>query len=303
MELVVIILNWNAADDTIRCAREIAEWESLRPVVWVVDNGSSKASVVAIAHACPEVRLALNSTNLGFAGGSNQGIRAARQVGNAPILLLNNDALIDEASVACMLQTLQADSTIGFVGPLLSDADDRQWLISAGGKNPVLHHQTQVVAVTQSRTLQDVETISGTAILIRSAVFEAAGLLDEDYFFSTELADLCRRAQQVGGYRCVIDTRARAFHRVSRSASFRSVLYPYYIIRNRFLYIRKFYGPLPRTCLTGFWGVYGLALSVKLQLAGQLAAGRAVWLGVVDGLQGRFGGQNERVLMMPRENT
>jgi hypothetical protein len=295
VELAVIILNWNAADDTIRCVREVAAWQQLCPTIWVVDNGSANDDVGAIARACPGVLIVRNPSNLGFAGGSNRGIQAARQAGDAPILLLNNDALIDESSVARMLHTLQEDDTIGLVGPLLFDADDPHTFISAGAKNPVLHHQTRVVTRPQA-ALQEVEAISGTAILIRSTVFEAAGLLDEDYFFSTELADLCRRARQAAGYRCVIDARARAYHRVSRSAGFRSALYPYYIVRNRFLYVRKFYRAFPLLLLTGFWAGYSLALSAKLWLTGERAAGRAVWLGLVDGLQGRFGGQNERVL-------
>ncbi len=294
VDLAIIILNWNAADDTIRCVREIAAWERLRPTVWVVDNGSANDDVEAIARACPEARLVRNAANLGFAGGSNRGIQAARQARETPILLLNNDALMDESSVARMLHTLREDDTIGLVGPLLFDAEDPHTFISAGAKNPVLHHQTRVVTRPQAE-IQEVEAISGTAILIRSAVFEAVGLLDEDYFFSTELADLCRRARQAG-YRCVIDARARAYHRVSRSAGFRSTLYPYYIVRNRFLYVRKFYPALPRLLLTGFWASYSLALSAKLRLTGERAAYRAVWLGLVDGLQGRFGGQNERVL-------
>ncbi len=295
-ELAIVILNWNNADDTIHCVREIATWEQLRPTVWVVDNGSAEDDAKVIARACPAARLLRNPTNLGFAGGTNRGIQAVRQAGDAPILLLNNDALIDEASVACMLQTLQEDDTIGLVGPLLFDADNRQQLISAGAKNPVLHHQTRVVTFSTTEPLQEVEAIPGTAILIHPAVFEAVGLLDEDYFFSTELADLCRRARQVAGYRCVIDTRARAYHRVSRSAGFRSVLYPYYIVRNRFLYVRKFDRALSQLLLMGFWGSYSLALGAKLRLTGESAASRAVWLGLVDGLRGRFGGQNERVL-------
>ncbi len=294
-ELAIIILNWNATDDTIRCVREIAAWERLRPAIWVVDNSSAGDDVETIAHACPEAHIVRNPSNLGFSGGSNRGIQAARQAGDVPILLLNNDASIDEASVAHMLQTLQEDDTIGLVGPLLFDNDDAHTFISAGAKNPVLHHQTRVVTLPQAK-IQEVEAISGTAILIRPAVFEAVGLLDEDYFFSTELADLCRRARQTAGYRCVIDARAHAYHHVSRSAGFRSALYPYYIARNRFLYVRKFYPALPQLLLTGFWASYSLALSVKLRLTGERAACRAVWLGLVDGLQGRFGGQNERVL-------
>jgi GT2 family glycosyltransferase len=294
-ELAIIILNWNAAEDTMRCIRDILAWEQLRPTIWIVDNASAKDDIAAIARAYPEARIIRNEVNLGFSGGVNRGIQAALQAGDVPILLLNNDALIDESSVIHMLHTLQASDDIGFVGPLLFDADEAHTFISAGAKNPVLHHQTRIDTFPRAEQ-QEVATMSGTAILIRPAVFKTVGLLDEAYFFSTELADLCRRARQSAGYRCIIDARARAYHRIRRSARYRSALYPYYIIRNRFLYIRKFYHALPRLWLIGFWASYSLALSVKLWLTGETATRRAVWLGLVDGLQGRFGGQNERVL-------
>ena len=44
MQLAVVILNWNAADDTAACLRSVRAWEATalvsRPVIWVVDNGS-----------------------------------------------------------------------------------------------------------------------------------------------------------------------------------------------------------------------------------------------------------------------
>jgi hypothetical protein len=93
----------------------------------------------------------------------------------------------------------------------------------------------------------------------------------------------------------VVDSRARAFHNLERSSALRSTLYTYYSIRNRFLYIRKFYrlGGWP---LSGAWALYSLLLALKLRLQGSPASARAVSLGLADGLRGRWGGQNARVL-------
>ncbi len=300
MELSIIILNWNAAEDTIRCVHHLTTWERLQPVIWVVDNASTDASAEMIARECPPVRLIRNPVNLGFAGGTNQGIIQSLAMGHHPILLLNNDASIGEEDVTRLLKTLQENEAVGFVGPLLFAAEQQDRLLSAGGKNPVLHHQTRVLQFDPAQPLHRVECISGTAVLARAELFDTVGLLDEDYFFSTELADLCARAK-AHGYLSFIDTRARAYHALGRSAHFRSTLYTYYIIRNRFLYIRKFYNHLPKGFLYSFWAGYSLALTVKLYLTGQSAPARAVSLGLRDGLGGRFGGQNERVLATCRQ--
>jgi alpha-1,3-rhamnosyl/mannosyltransferase len=294
MELAIIILNWNAATDTIRCVRQVTSWERLEPTLWVVDNGSTDGSADAILRECSNIRLIRNSTNLGFAGGNNGGIAEALSAGNAPILLLNNDAFIDEEDVIRLLDTLEDDGRIGFIGPLLFDAENRDRLLSAGGWDPARHHQSHILELPPGEPVRAVECVPGTVVMVRPEVFRTVGLLDEAYFFASEVADLCLRASQQG-YVSAIDTRARAFHNLSRSSDLRSTLHTYYIIRNRFLLIRKFHRNW-KLLFYGFWTLYSLALSLKVQLNGKLATARAIRLGLLDGLRGRFGGQNERVL-------
>ncbi len=294
MELAIIILNWNAPVDTIRCVRYIASWKSLEPTIWVVDNGSTDGSGDVIAQECPDVRLVRNPANLGFAEGNNRGIVEALAQGNAPILLLNNDAFIMEEDAIRLLDTLQANEEIGFIGPLLFDAEEEDRLLSAGGRNPARHHHSHILELADGEPVRAVECVPGTVVVVRAEVLRRVGLLDEAYFFGSEVADLCMRASQQG-YNSAIDTRARALHRLSRSSSLRDTLHTYYIIRNRFLLIRKFHCSW-KVLFYGFWTPYSLALSLKVQLSGNAPAARAIRLGLLDGLRGRFGGQNERVL-------
>jgi alpha-1,3-rhamnosyl/mannosyltransferase len=294
MELAVIILNWNAAADTVQCAQRIAAWRRLRPTIWVVDNGSTDGSAEAISRECPHTHIVLNPTNQGFAGGNNRGIVEALAAGDAPILLLNNDASIEEEDVSMLLDTLQADHRIGCVGPLLFDAENRDRLLAAGGRDPVHHHHSHILSLASGEPVRVVEYVPGTALLARSELFRTVGLLDEDYFFTMEAADLCMRARKLG-HLSVVDTRARAFHSLGRSSGLRETLHTYYIIRNRFLFIRKFY-PQRKIALNGVWTLYSLALCAKLELRGKQDTVRAVWLGLRDGLHGRFGGRNELFL-------
>jgi GT2 family glycosyltransferase len=294
MELAVIVLNWNAAADTIRCVGEVASWTHLKPVIWVVDNGSTDGSADLISRECPDVRLIRNLTNLGFAGGNNRGIAEVLATGNAPILLLNNDASVDEEDVIRLLDTLQADTQIGFIGPLLFDAVDKNRLLSAGGRDPARHHASHILELTPDEPVHIVECVPGTVVVVRSEVFRTVGLLDEAYFFASEVADLCMQASRQG-WLSAIDTRARAFHNLNRSSDLRSTLHTYYIIRNRFLLIRKFHRNR-KLLFYAFWTLYSVLLSLKVQLKGEVGTARAVRLGLLDGLRGRFGGQNERVL-------
>ena len=296
IDLSIVILNWNASADTIQCVQRLVGWSRLRPIIWVVDNASTDGSADIIAARCPQVQLIRIPTNLGYAEGNNQALRLALARGNASILLLNNDAMVAEADVIRLVETLQSDSRIGFCGPLLFDADQPDKLLAAGGQNMVCHLHSHLARLPDARPVYEVDYVPGTVMLGRAETFRLVGLLDPAYFFTGEIPDLCRRARQ-HGYQTVVDSRAKAFHALDRSANLRSTLYTYYIIRNRFLFIQKFY-PQTRLFFYSFWGLYSLALSLKLQWQGQLAPARAVRLGLADGWQGRFGGQNERILAL-----
>lgn len=291
MDVSIVLLNWNGAEDTIACLRPMLDWRAVRPFLIVVDNASQGDDVTQIRQALPGVHLIENESNDGFSGGSNRGMEAALAQSDAPILLLNNDAVMGETAVRRLIQTLEENPQIGMVVPQL--LNEHGELVAVGGKNPAFHIQTRVQSFPDDKPVQVVETISGTAVLIRAAMLRQVGLLDERFFFSTEMADLSLRARQ-HGFVCAVDRRAEASHTISRSAPLRNSLYVYYIVRNRLLFLRNHYRW--RFDLRGFWLAYTLVLALKLRLGGHRVTARAVWLALRDGVNGRFGGQNERVL-------
>lgn len=295
MKLGVVILNWNAVEDTRRTVLQTKSWRRLpqtpRLTVWVVDNASREPGVESLGVEHPDVRLVTSTVNRGFAGGCNLGIRAAMEDGNDAVLLLNNDASLEESSLASMIATECSDPRIGVVGPVVWDGDR---MLSAGGRDVARHLVTHIRPGVLPEQPLDVDYVSGTAAVIRTSTFERVGLLDEEYFFSGEMADLCCRARR-SGLRCVTDTRARVSHELERSAGLRDTLHAYYVVRNRFLYVRKHY-PHQKARLFALWSARGLYAVGTAVARGRHQRARAILLGLVDGLEGRFGGQNERVL-------
>jgi GT2 family glycosyltransferase len=293
--LAVVILNWNAAQDTAVCLRSIRAWEAAgetgRPAVWVVDNGSRPPGVEPIRHEFPEVHVVQSPVNRGFGGGSNLGIEQALAGGAGAILLLNNDATVDAAGVVAMLETLESDPTIGVVGPTLWHGDR---CVSAGGRDIARHGRTHLRLPATPTKLLDVDYVPGTVALVKREVFERVGLLDEDYFFGGEMADLCHRARGLG-FRSVTDPRARARHDLDRSARERQTLHVYYILRNRFLFVRKHH-PRQRAWLYARWTAQAVLSGLAALARGHWTRARAAAMGALDGLGGRVGGQNERVL-------
>ncbi len=293
MRLAVIVLNWNAGPETIRCVQRLSSWQRMPPTIWVVDNASTDGSVEAIAEACPGARLVRNAANLGFAGGNNQGLQQALAAKSAPILLLNNDASIDEPSAMRLCMTLVECEELGFVGPLLFSSGEPQRLLSAGGLDIATHIHTHTSRLTPGPDIRLVDYVPGTAVMIRPEAL-AVGLFDEDYFFSGEMADLCERARALG-LGSAIDTRARAIHVPGDPSCLRDTLYAYYSLRNRFLFVRKL-RPRQKAWLYGYWLLVGMTMKAKAILDGRSDRAHAIQLALSDGLRGRFGGQNERVL-------
>jgi GT2 family glycosyltransferase len=294
MSLTIIILNWNNAPDTINCVRAIEAWQRLEPTIWVVDNSSGDDSVEQLQQACPNIQLVLNERNLGFAGGNNLGVRQAMGAGATQLLLLNNDAAIGEADIAQLVHTLQTTPKAGIVGPLLRDPLPEARLQAAGGRNVAWHVKTHRLDLPEGSNPFPVDYVPGTAVLISSLVFEEVGLLDERYFFGGEIADFCLRARR-HGFACLIDPRTTAYHDTGRSSELREAIYAYYFVRNRFLYVRKFYS-LGKAPLLFYWSVFGLVSVARAIVEDRHARARALWLALRHGLSGTFGDQSALIL-------
>jgi GT2 family glycosyltransferase len=95
-KVVAIMVNWNGGALAVESATSVTR-QSVRPVLWVVDNDSKDGSIEAIERVCPAARVLRNRTNQGFAAGNNQ---ALRRIGDDAeyILLVNNDVVLPDAT-------------------------------------------------------------------------------------------------------------------------------------------------------------------------------------------------------------
>ena len=289
----IVILNWNNAADTMATVRAIQSWKTLTPVVWVVDNGSQDDSVECIRRECPRVQLLEADHNLGFAAGNNLAVRYALKETQADyFLLLNNDAVITEAGLGQLIDTAEQHDA-GIVGPILRDPPPSATLQSAGGRSVAWRFDTHLRAISSAEPYS-VDYVPGTAVLIRADLFRQIGLLDEAYFFSGEIADFCLRAQQHGA-RTLIAPSVTVYHDQGRSSELRVAFHAYYILRNRFLFVRKFY---PKLCwlLFPYWTLFGLVSTLTSWLRGRHRRARALLFALHHGLKGEFGDRSTEAI-------
>jgi O-antigen biosynthesis protein len=105
----VIIPNWNGRDLLERSLPSVVEalrGNSANEII-VVDNASTDGSVDLLRRRFPQVRVLPLDRNLGFGGGSNEGVRAAR---NDIVVLLNSDMRVDRGFLQPLLDCFADES-------------------------------------------------------------------------------------------------------------------------------------------------------------------------------------------------
>jgi len=75
----IVIVSWNTRELLLDALATFLPLGDVRGEVVVVDNGSVDGSADAVEERHPDVRVIRNGRNLGFAGGVNVGLRAARE--------------------------------------------------------------------------------------------------------------------------------------------------------------------------------------------------------------------------------
>jgi GT2 family glycosyltransferase len=95
----------------------------------LVDNGSddgSQAACAAFAGDHADVRYLPQSRNLGFGGGMNAGVAAAR---GQWVVLVNSDTLFPPGAIEALSRTLdQVDGSVAMIGPVTNSAGNGQGL-------------------------------------------------------------------------------------------------------------------------------------------------------------------------------
>jgi GT2 family glycosyltransferase len=248
--VAIVILAFNGRDDTMRCLESIeqVEWDELSTIV--VDNASSDGLVDAVQERHPHVQVIRSERNLGFAGGNNLGLRAAYEAGADYMLILNNDTVVDPASIRELVSEAERRPDAGALCPLIyyMDPPDRIWYAGARfdprrGYNG-RHTGYRERDGGQYAGTRETGRATGAAILVPRRTIDDVGYLDERLFLHVEDVEWSLRMRGAG-YRILLVPSARVWHRVSVAmGGEHSPSSAYYAIRNT-LAVCDWHAPLP----------------------------------------------------------
>jgi hypothetical protein len=292
-KVITVILNTNRREDTLACLGSLAESSYPNHKIIVLDNASSDGSVAAIRQAFPEVELVSLTANLGYAGNNNVGIIEAVAQGADWVFVLNEDTILAPDCLAEMVRIGEGDGRIGIVGPMVYHHNEPQLIQSAGGAlGP--HWESRHIAQNEPDAGQfdrprHVDWISGCAIMVRTAVIEQVGPLDERFFYYWEETEWCLRARRAG-WRVVHVPTARLWHKGVQRDYRPGPNVTYYSTRNRFLMMSKHRAPLKIWLVVWADNLSTLASwTVKPKWRTMREHRDAMWQGTVDFLRGRWG--------------
>lgn len=115
--------------------------------------------------------------------------------------MLNPDAMIiEEQTIVRLIYDLEIDSSVGIVGPALTEGNERQpwdhgeltgWKARVAGLAGGSHYRRR-------DTKGNVDWVSGAAFIIRTGAYRNLNGFDEQFFLFKEEEDLCLRLRHAG---------------------------------------------------------------------------------------------------------
>jgi GT2 family glycosyltransferase len=239
----VAMLNWGAAENTIRCVSLLLEGTRAPDLIVVHDNGSPGDSADRIARAASSLRLLRSGTNIGFAAGMNHAVSHALAAGMDGVWILNNDTVPTPDCLAVLSEALfAAPGTAAVTGRILHPGPPPTLRYAGAEYDERLMHYAAVGSgerdAGQHGLARDVPFVSGCCMLVTRRAWESIGPFFEPFFAYWEDADWCLRATRAG-HRLRYEPRAVLTHVQYGGAAEASPFRFYLHTRNHFYFIRR----------------------------------------------------------------
>ena len=282
-EVSIITINFNGLSDTCALIESIPFNDDLEVIV--VDNSSEKDEASLISAKYSQIKVIRSPQNLGFAGGNNLGIKAAR---GKYLFFINNDTIFKEFNVQALIDRLESSPKIAIVCPKIRFAWGSH-PIQYAGYTPLSNITVRNQAIGfgeedhgQYDIAHPTPYAHGAAMLIKREALEKVGLMPECYFLYYEELDWSMMFTRAG-LEIWYDPACTVYHKESQATGQNSPLRTYYIVRNRLLLVKRNWNGVTKFFTYAYLlGVVGVRDIIKYALSGKWELLKATTNGLRD---------------------
>lgn len=205
----IVFPTHNGEPDTLKCLKSLSSlsYPSSQMEIIMVDNASSDNSIEAIKKHFPKVKIIPLKKNIGFAAAINKGITISS---GDYIFIINNDIIFDKNFLTILVENMEGDPHIGIAGGKIYYLKPKNKILFSGSRfDPWTGLIKRLPHPDQKK---ESEWIQGCAMLIKRSVIQKIGLFDENFFFSFEDLDFCKRAKKAS-FKIIYYSQAVAWHK------------------------------------------------------------------------------------------
>ncbi len=174
--------------------------------VVVIDNGSTDQSIQLLESDFKDVKVVTLETNLGFAGGYNEGLKELK---HDYFIIVNSDIEVTENWIPPLLSILKNNPNVAAVQPKILNYNKKnefEYAGAAGGFIDILGYPFCKGRIfdnlerdnNQYNQVSEIFWSSGACMVIKSIDFKKHGGFDADFFAHMEEIDLCWRLKNNG---------------------------------------------------------------------------------------------------------
>lgn len=270
----IITVDYKQPRHTLQLLQSIRRYtEKANLEVIVVENGGMEDNEPLFQTVYPEVVYIRSQKNLGFAGGNNLGIQHAT---GDYLLFLNNDTEITAGFIETLRDELDLHPEIGLLSPLILYHEDKSKIQYAGytPMNYLTGRNNGVGSMDNDTGQYDKITTEtgychGAAMICRRNDLERVGFMPEHFFLYYEELDWCEQFKRAG-LKIGFTGKAKIYHKESMSVGKESPLKTYFMVRNRWLFIRR-NAKWPASLV---FGCYYMTIAMPVLLLKYLVSGK-----------------------------
>ncbi len=206
MKLSIIIIEYNCMDQITDCVNSINKYlQDVEVECFIISNSEySNEEIIAYQNKFPTTNIINTHENSGYAGGVNAGIKHAK---GEYLYVLNPDCLITDSNISKIMDDMDKEAGWAISGPKVVDENEqvqpscrrfpRPWTfllvrsalsVLPGAKK---ERSRYLMEDFDRQSMQEVDWVSGGAVLVKSSAIKKMGGMDERYFLYMEDVDWC----------------------------------------------------------------------------------------------------------------